>query len=262
MTTFWKWTLVILTGLLIAFTGGFVAVFTEAMTGWKFESCYKLQEEGNMAGAFFSYQFFCLFFALCAGALCWREPTAAGSGIPEIKAFLNGVNLSNVVRMPVLFAKVLGMCFSCSAGLPLGKEGPMIHAGSIIGGAVSQGNTISFGFDTSWNIFQDFRNDHTKRDYITYGAAAGVAAAFKAPIGGILLTLEEGASFWSVNVTLRAFICAVVTQLTINLLFPEDAVSSEGMFAFGLFENFYDGRSNYFIYELPIFAAIGCAGGE
>jgi len=196
-----------------------------------------------------------------AGGLCWREPAAAGSGIPEIKAFLNGVNLSYVVRMPVLVAKVLGMCFSCSAGLPLGKEGPMIHAGSIIGGAVSQGNTISFGFDTSWNIFQDLRNDHTKRDYITFGAAAGVAAAFKAPIGGILLTLEEGASFWSNSVTFRSFICAVITQLTINLLFPKDSVSSSGMFAFGLFENFYDGKSNYSIYELPIFAAIGCAGG-
>jgi chloride channel 7 len=177
----WRWLLVILTGLLVACTGAFVAVFTESLTAWKFESCYKLMAEGNHGGAFFSYQFFCLFFALIAGGLCWREPMAAGSGIPEIKAFLNGVNLNNVVRMPVLVAKVIGMCFSCSAGLPLGKEGPMIHAGSIIGAAVSQGNTISIGFDTSWNIFQDLRNDHTKRDYVTFGAAAGVAAAFRAP---------------------------------------------------------------------------------
>eukprot|EP01034_Spumella_vulgaris_P021794 gene21794-27863_t len=184
--------------------------------------------------------FFSLFFALIAGGLCWKEPVAAGSGIPEIKAFLNGVNVSNVVRMPVLVAKVVG---------------------SIIGAAVSQGNTISCGFDTSWNVFQDLRNDHTKRDYVTFGAAAGVAAAFRAPIGGILFTLEEGASFWSNSVTFRSFMCAVVTQLTIGIIFPEQATSSAGMFAFGQFENIFDGRSNYYVYELPMFMLIGVIGG-
>jgi chloride channel 7 len=50
------------------------------------------------------------------------EPTAAGSGIPEIKAYLNGINLNKVVRIRVLVFKVIGMCFSVSAGLPLGKN--------------------------------------------------------------------------------------------------------------------------------------------
>lgn len=262
ISTFWKWALTVMTGLLVAFTGSFVAVFTEVLTAWKLESCYKLMDSGNFGGAFFAYQFLSMFLTLCAGGLCWFQPAAAGSGIPEIKAFLNGVNLSNVVRMPVLAAKVLGMCFSCAAGLPLGKEGPMIHAGSIIGAAVSQGNTVTFfGYDTSWTIFQDLRNDHTKRDFVTFGAAAGVAAAFRAPIGGILFTLEEGASFWSSNITFRAFMCAVITQLTIGIVFPSQSVSSSGMFAFGQFDNLYDGRANFKVYELPIFAAIGCIGG-
>eukprot|EP01035_Chromulina_nebulosa_P020688 gene20688-26821_t len=262
ITTFWKWALVILTGLLVAFTGSFVSVFTEVLTLWKFNTCYDLMTKGNAGAAFFAFQFMSLFLTLCAGVLCMREPAAAGSGIPEIKAYLNGVNLNNVVRMPVLIAKVLGMCFSCSAGLPLGKEGPMIHAGSIIGAAVSQGNTITlFGYDTSWTVFQDLRNDHTKRDFVTFGAAAGIAAAFRAPIGGILFTLEEGASFWSTNITFRAFICAVITQLTIALVLPEQSTSSSGMFAFGQFDNLYDGRANYYVYELPIFIAIGCIGG-
>ena len=59
----------------------------------------------------------------------------------------------------------------------------MIHAGSIVGAAMSQGKTITFGFDTSWTKFQDLRNDRSKRDFVTFGAAAGVAAAFQAPIG-------------------------------------------------------------------------------
>ena len=261
MTTFWKWTLVVSTGLLIAFTGGFVTVLTEALTEWKLETCYKLMEEGDHGAAFFAYQFITLFLVLCAGLLCWKEPAAAGSGIPEIKAYLNGVNLNSVVRIPVLVAKVLGMCFSCASGLPLGKEGPMIHAGSIIGAAVSQGNTISIGFNTSWSVFQDLRNDHIKRDFVTFGAAAGVAAAFRAPIGGILFTLEEGASFWSTETTFRAFICAVVTQLTVGLLFPEQATSATHMFAFWQFDNLFDGRSNYRVYELPLFIAMGIAGG-
>eukprot|EP00599_Poterioochromonas_sp_BG-1_P012444 CAMPEP_0173159256 /NCGR_PEP_ID=MMETSP1105-20130129/16980_1 /TAXON_ID=2985 /ORGANISM="Ochromonas sp., Strain BG-1" /LENGTH=866 /DNA_ID=CAMNT_0014077613 /DNA_START=186 /DNA_END=2786 /DNA_ORIENTATION=- len=261
ISTFWKWVLTLATGLGVAFTGAFVAVFTEVLVGWKYESLHKLMEEGNAAGAFFGLQFFSLFFALIAGGLCWREPAAAGSGIPEIKALLNGVDIKGVIRIPVLIAKVVGMCFSVAAGLPLGKEGPMIHAGSIIGGVMSQGNTISIGYDTSWTIFQDLRNDYTKRDYVTYGAAAGVAAAFRAPIGGILFTLEEGASFWSTATTFRSFMCAVVTQLTIGIIFPEQATSSAGMFALGQFDNLFDGRSNFYVYELPLFIAMGCCGG-
>ena len=62
-----------------------------------------------------------------------------------MKAYLNGVNLNKSVRFGVCVSKVFGMCFSCAAGLPLGKEGPMIHAGSIIGAAVSQGKSQIFG---------------------------------------------------------------------------------------------------------------------
>ena len=37
-----------------------------------------------------------------------------------------------------MVCKALGIIFSCSSGLPLGKEGPMIHIGAIIAAGVSQ----------------------------------------------------------------------------------------------------------------------------
>jgi chloride channel 7 len=197
---------------------------------------------------------------MIAGVLCWIEPAAAGSGIPEIKSYLNGIYLERVVRLRVLIAKVVGMCFSVAAGLPLGKEGPMIHAGSIVGAAVSQGKSITFGFDTSWTKFQDLRNDKNKRDYVTFGAAAGVAAAFNAPIGGILFTLEEGASFWSTTLTFRAFFCAMITELTLAVVTNGKRLgvhNVDGSFAFGVFDDF----KGYATYELLIFAAMGAAGG-
>jgi chloride channel 7 len=245
----------------VALVGAFVTVLTDYLVHWKWESCYKLIEDDNFIGGFFALQFFCFFYSMVSGSLCWRYPQAAGSGIPELIAFLNGVDIKGVVSLPVLVTKALSCCFATAAGLPLGREGPMIHSGAIIGGMISQGFPLNAGYDTSWNTFQDLRNDYTKRDFATFGAAAGVAAAFRAPIGGILFTLEEAGSFWSTSTTFRSFICAVITQLTIGILFPEKATDSAGMFALGQFENLFDGRSNFYVYEIPLFIAIGCLGG-
>jgi chloride channel 7 len=185
-TTAQKWVLVVITGVVIGVMGYGVSIGIQKLTDIKFETSTKYMNKGQWANAFFSFLVIAVTYAMAAGLMCWFEPAAAGSGIPEVKAFLNGTNLNRVIRIKVLYLKVIGMILSVSAGLPLGKEGPMIHTGAIVGAAVSQGKTITFGFDTSWSKFQDLRNDKSKRDFVTFGASAGVAAALAAPIGGIL----------------------------------------------------------------------------
>ena len=53
---------------------------------------------------------------------------------------------------------------------------------------------------------------------LTLACAAGVAAAFASPIGGVLFTIEEGVSFYSTSVFWRGFLATCVAVLTLHFL--------------------------------------------
>ena len=74
----------------------------------------------------------------------------------------------------------------------------MVHAGAIIASVVSR-------IPARWNSDFDFANDYDRRNFVSMGAAAGVAAAFNAPIGGTLFALEEVSSFWNPQLTMSTF---------------------------------------------------------
>lgn len=215
--------------------------------------------------AFMTFLFFQVGFAVIASIFVWIEPVSGGSGIPEIKCFLNGINLPRVVRIRTLVCKVVGVTFSVAAGLPVGKEGPMVHSGSVVAAGISQGKSRFWGVDTSFSRFSDFRNDREKRDFVACGAAAGVASAFGAPIGAVLFSLEEGASYWSTKLTWRAFFCAMTTLATLFWIRNMDNLwgqaSIDKLFSFGEFNSISGEASNFSIWELLLFIVVGCLGG-
>ena len=81
---------------------------------------------------------FSLCFVIISNLLCiFVSAKAAGSGIPEVKSYLNGINQDNLLTWRTLFAKISGVIFSVSGGLFVGPEGPLIHTGSIWGACLS-----------------------------------------------------------------------------------------------------------------------------
>lgn len=89
----------------------------------------------------------------------------------------------------------------------MGKEGPMVHTGACVASLLGQGGSRKYHL--TWRWLRYFKNDRDRRDLITCGAAAGVAAAFRAPVGGVLFALEEAAS-WFVFFFLCLSMCVCV----------------------------------------------------
>ncbi|KAK3730317.1 hypothetical protein QZH41_015364, partial [Actinostola sp. cb2023] len=180
----------------------------------------------------------------------------------------------HVVRLKTLVCKAVGVLFSVAGGLFVGKEGPMIHSGAIIGAGVPQFQSLAFrkinfnfpyfrtdrGFQNSSykNIY--FRD---KRDFVSSGAAAGVA-------GGVLFSLEEGSSFWNQALTWRTFFCSMSATFTLNFLlsgingYGWGTFNQPGLINFGVFKcNKTDGKrcDLWNIQDLLIFIVMGFVGG-
>lgn len=104
--------------------------------------------------------------------------------------------------------------FTIAAGIVAGKEGPFVHAGGLVGGGLSQFAISSSSWINSKTGIDfgvtNFRSDKAKRDFVAIGTATGVAVAFGAPVGGMLFTLEEGASYYNAQILMRSFLSTCV----------------------------------------------------
>ncbi|XP_050316045.1 H(+)/Cl(-) exchange transporter 7 isoform X2 [Anthonomus grandis grandis] len=259
-----RWFVFLLIGMCTALVACIIDISIEELSQRKYAKLSSMVDqyvtEGSLYIPYFTWVLFNIGPVLLGSILvAYVEPIAAGSGIPQVKCYLNGVNIPRVVRIKTLFVKSIGVICSVVGGLAGGKEGPMIHSGAVIAAGISQGKSLTFNKD--FGIFRYFREDHEKRDFVSGGAAAGVAAAFGAPVGGVLFSLEEGTSFWNQSLTWKTFFASIVSTFTLNLVLstyhgaPGD-LSYPGLFNLGQFDPF-----TYQIYEIPFFIMMGCLGG-
>ncbi|KAJ7975527.1 Chloride channel protein like [Quillaja saponaria] len=210
-----KWAFALLIGLGTGLVGFFNNIVVENISGYKLLLTTDLISKHKYFKAFSAYAGCNVGLAAAAAALCaFIAPAAAGSGIPEVKAYLNGVDAYSILAPSTLFVKIFGSILGVSAGFVVGKEGPMVHTGACIASLLGQGGSRKYHL--TWTWLRYFNNDRDRRDMITCGAAAGVAAAFRAPVGGVLFALEEAASWWRSALLWRTFFTTAVVALVLR----------------------------------------------
>lgn len=174
--------------------------------------------------------------AICAGlamfiVMRW-SPESAGSGIPHVESVLRR---HRRFRWPtVLPTKFFGGMLAIGSGQALGREGPTVQMGGAIGAGVA--HLLRVGTQERLVL-------------VAAGAGAGLAAAFNAPLAGLIFVLEELQRDFRPLVFGAAFIAAASADVVSRLFSGQLPVFSVPAYPTPLLS------------LLPAFALLGLAAG-
>ena len=129
------------------------------------------------------------------------SPSAAGGGIPQVKAAL--AKYPVVLNLRTAIVKTIATILIVGAGFTVGRRGPTVHIGAAIGAQVGR-----------WIP----NSPANRRQMIAAGAAAGLAAGFNTPIAGVLFVVEELMRDIS-GLTLETAIAASFTGAVVSRIF-------------------------------------------
>lgn len=154
-----------------------------------------------------------LFLAALAGIgylvsqLVRWQPLASSSGIPQITGEIRGH--LDAPWWQVLLAKIAGGTLSILSGLSLGREGPSIQ----LGGMAAKGVAKVTKADKT-----------TQLRMISCGGGAGLAAAFNAPLAGMMFTLEEIHKTLDGNILCMGIVSTITADYISKLFFGQNTV--------------------------------------
>ncbi|TGD79520.1 chloride channel protein [Hymenobacter wooponensis] len=152
-----------------------------------------------------------LAFLISWGLVQRWAPAARGSGIPQLMA---GIELSNpgqhhrtgyLLSLRVAFIKVLSSVALLLGGGVIGREGPTIQISAAIFRAINRLQPAG------WPQL-------SRQIALVTGGAAGLAAAFNTPLGGIVFVVEELTQMHMARFRMAVFSAVIVAGLTAQSL--------------------------------------------
>jgi len=135
------------------------------------------------------------------------EPQAGGSGIPQVMAAIELANpkhnqlVDKFLSLKVILVKILSTLLMIIGGGAIGREGPTVQI------AASIFRKVNNLLPQSWPKI-------SKKNMIMTGAAAGLAAAFNTPLGGIVFAVEELAKTHIKNFKTALFTGVIIAGIT------------------------------------------------
>lgn len=132
-------------------------------------------------------------------------PAARGSGLNQTKAAM--YIHDGYISLRTMFGKLIGSALAIGGGFSLGPEDPSLQIGAAISSTVSRRFGLSAG-----NL----------RLFAPVGAAAGLAAAFNAPITALLFVIEEVVGNWNASV-LGSIVLAAISGDAVSRWYFGDA---------------------------------------
>jgi CIC family chloride channel protein len=158
---------------------------------------------------------------------------AKGHGIPEV---MNAVaNHGGRIRRRVMAVKILASAITIGTGGSVGREGPIGQIGAGLGSSLGQ----ALGFEGNRLII-----------LLGCGAAAGMAATFNAPIGGVILAIEVIIGFATITVFSPLVVASVMGTIVSRMWFGDEPA----------FINVPE-YALVSVVELPLYICLGVAAG-
>ena len=136
-----------------------------------------------------------------AGLVRWVFPGARGSGVNQTKAALYIYN--GFISFKTVIGKFITAAIAIGCGHSLGPEDPSLQIGAGVASIVARKLRLS---------------RQSLRLFAPIGAAAGLAAAFNAPISAILFVIEEVIGYWSAAV-LGSVVLAAISSVSVARIF-------------------------------------------
>ncbi|KAL0229835.1 hypothetical protein PCE1_003399 [Barthelona sp. PCE] len=194
-----------------------------------------------------------LFAFISAAIIQYISVAASGSGLPSLRAFLNGVNIPGIVTGTTFWAKLTSFLFVGASGMVAGSAGPMVHTGSALAVWLAR---ISFN---GKRVFPGFDTDADVQELVMWGSSAGIAAAYGAPTGATLFSLDNLSMFTRPSLLWRSYFSAIFTVLTFVLVatyIGNETDPRPGIFSFGVFDS-----PRYSFVDLVNFMIVGIIAG-
>ena len=167
----------IIVAIIIGVLAGFSAIGIRALI--KFFSQLSFPGAGNLLQNIMNTPWYWILIIPIIGGLIvgpiiyYLAPEAKGHGVPEVMQAI--LLKGGQIRGRVAIVKTIASAITIGTGGSVGREGPIIQIGSSLGSVVGQFLRVS---------------PKRLKTLVGCGAAAGIAAAFNAPIAGALFAVE------------------------------------------------------------------------